>query len=102
MSIISAAAAVSAIICLLIWMAYRSNCKSRPLRLTEFEKKTAIPDPFMFGDRSELLINDLQILEFVKLAEATNNFSVTNLLGSGGFGPVYKVRILFTEPIRSS
>ena len=56
----------------------------------------------MFGDRSELLINDLQILEFVKLAEATNNFSVTNLLGSGGFGPVYKVRILFTEPIRSS
>ncbi|KAL9234124.1 hypothetical protein vseg_009028 [Gypsophila vaccaria] len=33
---------------------------------------------------------DLPLFEFTKLAAATNDFSETNKLGEGGFGPVYK------------
>ncbi|KAK9714797.1 hypothetical protein RND81_06G121000 [Saponaria officinalis] len=33
---------------------------------------------------------DLPLFEFTKLAAATNDFSETNKLGRGGFGPVYK------------
>ncbi|MBA0723262.1 hypothetical protein Golax_003856 [Gossypium laxum] len=36
-------------------------------------------------------LQELQLLDFGKLATATNNFHPTNMLGKGGFGPVYKV-----------
>jgi hypothetical protein len=29
--------------------------------------------------------------DYLRIKEATNNFSVDNKLGQGGFGPVYKV-----------
>ncbi|KAH9611862.1 hypothetical protein KSS87_019541 [Heliosperma pusillum] len=35
-------------------------------------------------------IQDLQLFEFAKLVDATDNFSEINKLGQGGFGPVYK------------
>lgn len=41
-------------------------------------------------DLSELLIYD-----FDTILIATENFSITNKLGQGGFGPVYKVVIFF-------
>lgn len=41
-------------------------------------------------DLSELLIYD-----FDTILIATENFSITNKLGQGGFGPVYKVIIFF-------
>lgn len=36
-------------------------------------------------------IEDLPLFTFEELVAATNNFSGTNKLGQGGFGPVYKV-----------
>ncbi|MBA0810933.1 hypothetical protein Gohar_002878, partial [Gossypium harknessii] len=38
-------------------------------------------------------LQELQLLDFVKLATATNNFHPTNMLGKGGFGPVYKGKL---------
>ena len=35
--------------------------------------------------------NELQLFSFQSITTATNNFSIENKLGQGGFGPVYKV-----------
>ncbi|GMP95261.1 hypothetical protein CsSME_00044372 [Camellia sinensis var. sinensis] len=35
----------------------------------------------------------LKILSFASIVEATNNFSIENKLGQGGFGPVYKGKL---------
>ena len=34
---------------------------------------------------------ELPLFGFATIASATDNFSVTNVLGKGGFGEVYKV-----------
>ncbi|KAK7293101.1 hypothetical protein RJT34_15962 [Clitoria ternatea] len=39
---------------------------------------------------SEAKLQELLLFKFEKLATATNNFSSSNKLGQGGFGPVYK------------
>lgn len=38
--------------------------------------------------------NELQIFSFETVALATDYFSDANKLGEGGFGPVYKVRLI--------
>ena len=49
-------------------------------------------DRLFFGEKSKVTIDDLKIIKFDKLVEATENFHESNLLGSGGFGQVYKVK----------
>lgn len=36
--------------------------------------------------------HDLRVFSYARVAAATNNFSSENMLGKGGFGPVYMVR----------
>ena len=36
-------------------------------------------------------LDDLQFFSLREVARATDNFSVSNKIGEGGFGPVYKV-----------
>ncbi|PNX86719.1 G-type lectin S-receptor-like serine/threonine-kinase, partial [Trifolium pratense] len=38
-------------------------------------------------------IDELLLFDFEKLATATNNFDLSNKLGQGGFGPVYKGKL---------
>jgi hypothetical protein len=35
--------------------------------------------------------SEFSLYDFSQLADATDNFSANNILGEGGFGPVYKV-----------
>ena len=43
-------------------------------------------------------LKDLPLFEFKVLAASTDNFSLINKLGQGGFGPVYKVKALNMNP----
>jgi hypothetical protein len=45
-------------------------------------------DQITDGENEDL---ELPQFEFAKIVNATNNFSIKNKLGQGGFGPVYKV-----------
>lgn len=40
-------------------------------------------------------VPNLEAFSFAKIKAATNNFSSENKLGEGGFGPVYKVVLVF-------
>lgn len=44
----------------------------------------------LFSERNEEDI-DLPLYDLSTLASATNHFSDTSIIGTGGFGPVYKV-----------
>ncbi|KAF6159871.1 hypothetical protein GIB67_032955 [Kingdonia uniflora] len=43
-----------------------------------------------YPDETQTLELDLPVFDFVAIENATNNFSSNNILGEGGFGPVYK------------
>jgi len=70
------------------------------LCLTEKNRNTRLLNERMealsSNDVGAILVNqyklkELPLFEFQVLAVATNNFSITNKLGQGGFGAVYKV-----------
>lgn len=46
------------------------------------------------SDADKVKIEELPLYSFEMLATATSNFCTSNLLGMGGFGPVYKVTII--------
>lgn len=80
---------VVAVICFL-WRRSRSKGKV-PLPDTKFAEKKTTQDPLLFGDKTQVKIDESLILKFETLAEATDDFHESNLLGAGGFGRVYKV-----------
>lgn len=45
-------------------------------------------DPHQFGEDGS---HDIPLFHFESIAMATENFSISNKLGQGGFGAVYKV-----------
>ncbi|MBA0747959.1 hypothetical protein Gogos_004819 [Gossypium gossypioides] len=63
----------------------------------EFRKDESCLELFshnMLGkSQNGVKLQELQLLDFGKLATATNNFHPTNMLGKGGFGPVYKGKL---------
>lgn len=53
----------------------------------------SFPEKSKTEDNSERYVDDLDLplLDLSTIITATNNFSVKNKIGEGGFGPVYRV-----------
>jgi len=78
---------------LALWKIAKHREKNRNTRLLN-ERMEALSS----NDVGAILVNqyklkELPLFEFQVLAVATNNFSITNKLGQGGFGAVYKGRL---------
>ncbi|KAK7389401.1 hypothetical protein VNO78_24415 [Psophocarpus tetragonolobus] len=74
-------ALILAFVAYLLWRKSTSNHKgSRHQNLIDRNKK-------------QIKLEELPLYEFGKLAIATNNFHLTNMIGKGGFGPVYKGKL---------
>ncbi|XP_074307618.1 G-type lectin S-receptor-like serine/threonine-protein kinase At1g11300 [Silene latifolia] len=75
------------------WRAQKKS-KELPKRNKRFEnqqgRKKSISDQHVFGDKSQVMLEDLQVTKFEDVVKATNDFHEDNLLGRGGFGQVYK------------
>lgn len=67
---------------------------SRREASTEFSGATRITDEGKDGECQEL-----PLLSFDSILGATRDFSALNLLGEGGFGPVYKVGLHYRSSI---
>ncbi|KAM5588495.1 hypothetical protein ABKV19_006774 [Rosa sericea] len=69
------------------WHRLGADQKGKHMELTDtiLSSRDALREYIGQSDLSELLIYD-----FDTISTATNNFSITNKLGQGGFGPVYK------------
>lgn len=60
--------------------------------LQEFEDAITLSDKYnKTSDKIDKTMRQVHFLSFKSIAMATNNFSIENKLGEGGFGPVYKV-----------
>ncbi|KAK9714804.1 hypothetical protein RND81_06G121500 [Saponaria officinalis] len=85
---LSAFVSILSIYCLWKWMGHRyvKRAKTPP---KEGQRQN------IFGGTAGYSsdFHDLPLFEFTKLAAATNDFSETNKLGQGGFGPVYKGKL---------
>ena len=46
-----------------------------------------------FPSDNQKQVQELPLFNFEMLANATNNFHLSNKLGQGGFGPVYRVTV---------
>jgi hypothetical protein len=46
---------------------------------------------------NEVKLQELPLFSLQVLGSATNNFHLSNKLGQGGFGPVYKVMVALVE-----
>lgn len=79
---------VIAIVCALLCFFVRRRKKTG-----EVLGKSLLPFSVANSARNEHTMKPLSI-SFQTLKTATSNFSVENKLGEGGFGPVYKVRLV--------
>ena len=59
--------------------------------------KTKGDESLLFDYLKDVKLHELPIFNLEELATTTNDFHMTNKLGQGGFGPVYKVMVAHVE-----
>ncbi|KAK2360570.1 G-type lectin S-receptor serine/threonine-protein kinase [Trifolium repens] len=79
-----------------LWLFTKSARKKNNKSFQRFDKG-ASPEGYasdnVIGEMSQVKLQEILIFDFEKLATATNNFHLSNKLGQGGFGPVYKGKL---------
>ena len=66
--------------------------------LNSREARQKLPNDNLLGDNlNQVKVQELPLFNLEKLASATNNFHLSNKLGQGGFGPVYRVMVALLE-----
>ncbi|KAK2414153.1 G-type lectin S-receptor serine/threonine-protein kinase [Trifolium repens] len=79
-----------------LWLFTKSARKKNNKAFQRFNKGGS-PEGYasdnVIGEMSQVKLQELLIFDFEKLATATNNFHLSNKLGQGGFGPVYKGKL---------
>ena len=66
--------------------------------LNSKEARQKLPNDNLLGDNlNQVKVQELPLFNLEKLASATNNFHLSNKLGQGGFGPVYRVMVALLE-----
>ncbi|KAK4421280.1 G-type lectin S-receptor-like serine/threonine-protein kinase [Sesamum alatum] len=86
------ASVVAASICLFLawWMRKRKGQRRSLAFDSTGEKGRSESEIVLRSDMDNVKIEELPLYSFEMLATATNNFDLSNKLGMGGFGPVYK------------
>ncbi|RDY13497.1 G-type lectin S-receptor-like serine/threonine-protein kinase CES101, partial [Mucuna pruriens] len=85
--------------CIKLWRKLKERAEKRRTRknlLSDIGRNTAIS--IAYGERREQrkdgkTSDEMYIFNFQTILEATTNFSSTNKIGEGGFGPVYKGKL---------
>ncbi|KAK6133405.1 hypothetical protein DH2020_032869 [Rehmannia glutinosa] len=67
-----------------------TECKKKSSTFSRGEKSISDSSEIVSSDMDKVKIEELPLYSFEMLATATNNFDLSNKLGMGGFGPVYK------------
>lgn len=78
-----------------LWRTKKIKRKSKEAVSAAYEKKGPYPSDsaeiVLRDDVDEVSLDEFPLHSFEMLANATDQFNEANLLGRGGFGPVYKV-----------
>ncbi|KAK7848586.1 g-type lectin s-receptor-like serine/threonine-protein kinase [Quercus suber] len=72
------------------WMTKQKARKTKAKEILLFNKGEA-RQKYHNDNLNQLRVQELPLFSFEKLASATNNFHLSNKLGQGGFGPVYRI-----------
>ncbi|RHN45910.1 putative protein kinase RLK-Pelle-DLSV family [Medicago truncatula] len=79
-----------------LWLFTKSARKKNNKAFQQFNiggSPNVSPSDNVIGEMSQVKLQELLIFDFEKLATATNNFHLSNKLGQGGFGIVYKGKL---------
>ncbi|XP_075666911.1 G-type lectin S-receptor-like serine/threonine-protein kinase At1g11300 [Castanea sativa] len=82
-------------ICTYLLWKRKANLKAREKKAREillFNREEAQPK-FHSDNLDQVKVQELPLFNLEELASATNNFHLSNKLGEGGFGPVYKGKL---------
>ncbi|CAL5405748.1 unnamed protein product [Camellia sinensis] len=69
---------------LFLFFQVRNKRKLKRVGMTRFNPETD------YSDENERKYIELPLFDFATISKATDNFSISNKIGEGGFGPVYK------------
>ncbi|GMY37170.1 G-type lectin S-receptor-like serine/threonine-protein kinase At1g11330 [Fagus crenata] len=78
----------------LLWRWMAKHKAKGIILLNSREARQKLPNDNLLGDNlNQVKVQELPLFNFEKLAIATNNFDISNKLGQGGFGPVYRGKL---------